>query len=125
MNDPRGLAPEGWHVSTKKEWETLIAYLGGGAIASAKLRATSGWESFTGSKNGTNESGFTALPGGYLNSLGGYFRGKGLEASFWTADEYNSSEAWEQALDNYDHDHPIYTSFIYKKFGQSVRCVKD
>ncbi len=46
INDPRGLAPEGWHIPTAKEWKILIANLGGREVAGAKLKSTEGWESF-------------------------------------------------------------------------------
>ena len=45
--DPRGLAPEGWHIPTEAEWKTLIDYLGGDDKAGAKLKSSTGWESYT------------------------------------------------------------------------------
>ncbi len=47
LMDPRGLAPEGWHIPTEEEWKTLIEYLGGDDKAGAKLKSSIGWESYT------------------------------------------------------------------------------
>jgi uncharacterized protein (TIGR02145 family) len=64
VNDPRGLAPEGYHIPTEAEWEELIDFLGGGIIAAGKLKSTKNlWSSPN--RNATNQSRFTALPGGH------------------------------------------------------------
>jgi len=68
------LAPEGWHVPTDAEWTTLTDYLGGEDIAGAKLKETgiTHWNR-PNELETTNETGFTALPGGYRNFIGGAF----------------------------------------------------
>ena len=53
-NDPRGLAPQGWHVATETDWKVLINFLGGDAIAGTKMKSTTGWNE----NNGSNSSGF-------------------------------------------------------------------
>ena len=62
VNDPRGLAPAGWHVPTDEEWEDLVHYLaqtlGDEDLVGAALKDDVAW-------NGTNSSGFSALPGGF------------------------------------------------------------
>ena len=50
VNDPRGLAPNGYHVPTDAEWTTLTDYLGGDSIAGTKMKSTSGWNSIDGTK---------------------------------------------------------------------------
>ena len=60
VNDPRGLAPAGWHVPTDAEWTELINSLGGGELAGAKMKSTTGWVD---NRTATNESGFSGLPG--------------------------------------------------------------
>ncbi len=66
VNDPRGLAPDGWHVPSDAEWTILTDYLGGGDVAGTKMKSTDFWADYEGnSGNGTNESGFSGLPGGY------------------------------------------------------------
>ena len=71
--DPRGLAPEGWHVSTDNEWKILMKYLGGEDIAGDKLKEPTYWwvEDYS---VPTNESGFTALPGGLRDSIDDNFK---------------------------------------------------
>ncbi len=56
VNDPRGLAPKGYHVPTKADWDSLVSYLGGEEIAGKKLKSTEGWRE---EGNGTNGSGFS------------------------------------------------------------------
>ena len=54
VNDPRGLAPEGWHVPTDAEWLKLTDYLGGDKIAGTKMKSTSGWKSYEGEAECSN-----------------------------------------------------------------------
>jgi uncharacterized protein (TIGR02145 family) len=90
VNDPRGLAPKGWHIPRDKEWIKLTDFLGGEGGAGRKLKSTSGWKE---KGNGTNETGFSAFPGGgrFIN---GTFNGAGSYGYWWSATELNSSEAW-------------------------------
>ena len=60
VTDPRGLAPEGWHIPTEEEWKELENFVGK-RDAGTKLKSTEGWHR---KKNGTNETGFNGLPGG-------------------------------------------------------------
>ena len=119
VNDPRGLAPKGWHVPSDKEWTTLTDYLGGEEIAGTKMKSTSGWKQ---DGNGTNESGFSGLPGGYRGSYGtfGYIDGYGY---WWSSTEYSTSDAWYRDL-GYDDGNVVRTS-LNKEDGFSVRCLRD
>ena len=64
VNDPRGLAPAGWHVPSDAEWTELINCLGGEDVAGGKMKAVSAlW--YSPNTGATNSSGFTGLPGGY------------------------------------------------------------
>ena len=47
VNDPRGLAPAGYHIPTDAEWTVLTNYLGGEDVAGKKMKSTSGWDSYT------------------------------------------------------------------------------
>lgn len=117
--DPRGLAPKGWHVPSDNEWETLIGYLGGYSVAGGKMKSVSGWER---NGNGTNESGFSALPGGYrcYNCIS-FFQGH--EADFWSSSEHNNYFAGSRSLGcSYSR---VNCSPDDKRRGLSVRCVKD
>ncbi len=121
VDDSRNIAPEGWHVPTDAEWQTLVDYLGG-ATAGGKLKelGLTHWNSPN--TGATNESGFSALPGGY-RSYDGSFLDIGRYASFWSSTESNSSNAWDRFL-YYGHS-DVSRNFNYKSFGFSVRCVKD
>lgn len=46
VNDPRGLAPKGWHIPCQQEWDTLISFLGGHQLANMKMKSTYGWIEF-------------------------------------------------------------------------------
>ena len=98
VNDSRNLAPSGWHVPTDTEWATLNNSLGGEDVASDKLKevGTTHWRYFNGA---TNESGFTALPGGG-RGFNGYwaglafkthYRNLGSDCYLWTSTEYSST----------------------------------
>jgi uncharacterized protein (TIGR02145 family) len=126
VNDPRGLAPQGWHIATNDELETLRNTLGGSTVAGAKMKATTRWISpnaiYIGS-GATNESGFSALPGSYRDSDGKFYNFIGQEGNWWTASEYNSSNAYFYLLHK-DTDSAIRGN-ANKKKGYSVRCVRD
>jgi uncharacterized protein (TIGR02145 family) len=117
------LCPTSWHVPTDAEWTTLTDYLGGDNVAGGKLKetGTTHWESPN--TGATNETGFTALPGGYRNSLDGGFGGLGYQGTWWSASEGSSSSAWRRRLNSDGSD---VDRFRYNyEFGFSVRCIKD
>jgi uncharacterized protein (TIGR02145 family) len=122
ISDTRNIAPEGWHVSTVNEWTILIDYLGGDSIAKGKLMeiGTDHWKS----PNiiGTNESGFTAIPGGARADFGTIdFEMMNVTAQWWTSLEYNSSLSWSFFL----HQYLMAKGKYAKCSGFSIRCVKD
>ncbi|MDQ1265661.1 MAG: hypothetical protein QG635_812 [Bacteroidota bacterium] len=121
VNDPRGLAPAGWHIPTITEWNTLITSLGGWETAGGKLKeaGTSHW--YDPNSGATNSSGFTALPGGGISAASfNYLKDKGF---WWTSSKESSSDA------NGYYMYYYYTSAIPSSYsltdGLSVRCVKD
>jgi uncharacterized protein (TIGR02145 family) len=79
LNDPRKLAPKGWHIPSKKEFMSLLAFLGGTNKATSKLKSLSGWDQ---NRNGNNSSGFSAQPAGILSDYG--FGGFGKTGSWWS-----------------------------------------
>lgn len=93
VNDSKGLAPDGWHIPSDEEWDTLINYLGGANIAGGKMKetGTAHWESPN--TGATNESGFTALPGSYRRNNGS-FPLIGYSANFWSSTKNGSYSAW-------------------------------
>jgi uncharacterized protein (TIGR02145 family) len=120
--DSRNIAPAGWHVASDAEWQTLVDYLGGSAVAGGKLKevGTTHWN--PPNTGATNESGFSALPGGYRSS-NGYFYDMGSYAYFWSSTESYSYYAWYRYL-YYDYSQ-VSRHYDYKRYGFSVRCVRD
>jgi uncharacterized protein (TIGR02145 family) len=114
----------GWHLPSRAEWDALVTAVGGNPGAGTKLKSTAGWNnrSIGTSGNGTNEYGFSALPGGYRNSDGG-FNDVGDYGSWWTATEGNANDAYGRFM-NYDDD-GVYSGYDYKSSARSVRCVGD
>lgn len=119
VNDPRGLAPNGWHIPSDVEWKQLTDFIGGNEAAGKKMKSISGWEL---NGNGTNESGFNGLPGGYRYDYG-FFNYGGLFAVWWASPVNYTSFAWlyYQAY-NFGN---AFRYFPTKAFGFSVRCVKN
>lgn len=118
VNDPRGLAPKGWHIASDAEWTRLTDFLEGENIAGRKLKATRGWnEGF----NGSNESGFTGYPGGgrYYD---GPFYNEGDFGYWWCSTQYFSDESFFRYMGQGGY---VSTKHISKVNGFSVRCIKD
>lgn len=113
----RGVCPEGWHLPSQTEWETLFNAVGGQSVAGTKLKSTSGWYN---SGNGTDAFAFSALPAG-LRSYG--YSIEGYDASFWSSMENDSSNACYMSLEFSDDSAGLY--YGYKYYGFSVRCLKD
>jgi uncharacterized protein (TIGR02145 family) len=121
VNDPRGLAPEGWHIPTEAEWDTLITYLGGDSIAGGKLKE-SGLEHWLAPNNGaTNESGFTALPAGFR--IGNPFAQFRRECGFWTNNYIDNGKATTFSLANSWIGIDKYNANL--NWAYSIRCIKD
>ncbi len=79
------LCPTGWHVPSDTEWTMMTNYLGGESLAGGKLKSTSGWNNPN--TGATNETGFTAIPGGNrISSPGALFYGLGDMGCWWTSE---------------------------------------
>lgn len=119
VTDPRGIAPNGWHVPRKTEWLILLNYLGGAELAGNKMKSSFGWDY---SGNGNNESNFFGLPGGFRFDKGD-FGNIGSLGNFWSTTGYLKSMVEVLNLDN---GSPEATFFLPEKgFGMSIRCVKN
>jgi uncharacterized protein (TIGR02145 family) len=115
--DSRNMAPTGWHMPSDAEWQTLIDYLGGLSVAGGKMKETGTLHWNAPNTGATNESGFTALPGGYRSgSMGG-------DAYFWSSTQYDSGAAFRRFL--YFNNSAVERYFAGKGDGFSIRCVKD
>jgi uncharacterized protein (TIGR02145 family) len=126
VTDPRGLCPNGWHIPSPAEWESLINFLGGYNLAGGKLKSLDStsvgfpfWSS--GNTGATNSSGFNGLPAGWRSGDTGYFFDRGLEGTFWAMNSgtyLNNFQLlyWTGQISQWSK---------LKTFGYSVRCVKD
>ena len=116
----RGVCPEGWHLPTVAEFETLIDAVGGISIASKVLKSQASWN---GNGNGKDAFAFSAIPAGYRYSNGNFFD-EGSRAYIWSSVENGSYGAYYMGL-HYVYDDYACPSSLTKYFGFSVRCVKD
>jgi len=120
--DVRNIAPTGWHVPTDAEWTTLTDYLGGLDVAGGKLKETGTLHWSDPNTGATNETGFTALPGGNCLS-NGVFSSVGNSGNWWSTIENGASNAWFRFQSNI-HSNIVRLNYA-KTYGFSVRCIKD
>ncbi len=122
VNDPRGLAPKGYHIPTVQDWNTMSSYLGGGEKAGGKLKekGMTHWKSPN--TEATNSSGWNGLPGG-LNYSFGTFVGVGSTGYWWTSVEDGEVTANVYSL-SFENS-TLFDLFLNKGVGLSVRCIRD
>jgi len=134
----QGICPAGWHIPTDNEWNIMegtidsqypvgdpewdeIGWRGFDAGGSMKEAGTTHWSSPN--TGATNESGFTALPGGYRQGSFGYFLHYYNLGFFWSSSQMLTSYAWYREL-SYSSAY-VYRYNFSKEYGFSVRCLKD
>jgi uncharacterized protein (TIGR02145 family) len=118
------LAPTGWHIPADIEWTQLIDCLGGASVASGKMKSTGTSLWLTPNIGATNQSGFTALPGGCRYPSYGEFNDNTKEGYWWSSSEADTAAiAWYRSLNYNSGD--AYRSGSNKTLGLSVRCLKD
>jgi uncharacterized protein (TIGR02145 family) len=116
------LCPVGWHVPSDAEWTVLTDYLGGESGSAGKLMETGTVHWNATNVSTTNNSGFTALPGGYRSNQGVYSNIKRY-SFWWSSTGYSDLNAWCRQI-FYSYDNTTRTNSA-KQSGLSVRCVKD
>ncbi len=117
----QGVCPTGWHLPSDAEWTELTDYLGGTSVAGGELKEKGTIHWVSPNDGATNESGFTALGGGYREfSVFGYLTGYGY---WWTSTEKYTSSAWNRVL-HWAGPYVLIQEASMSK-GFSVRCVKD
>jgi uncharacterized protein (TIGR02145 family) len=132
VNDPRGLAPQGWHVPSDGEWSKLVKFLDASAdttcsicpqstIAGGDIKSTTGWSAPN--TGATNNSGFTGFPGGKREYNGILFNNIGIDGNWWSSTEYNTPTARYRRLIYVNST--LYKVVDDKRVGFSVRCVRD
>lgn len=128
VNDPRGLAPDGWHMPTEAEWQAMETCLGEDSVG-YRMRAA-GAAHWPGPVTPTdNSSGFTGLPSG-MRSQGGTFSHIGQSAVYWSSDEGSASEAWCGRLIHNINNKGVPAmvtgvGYMNKTDGYAVRCVRN
>lgn len=116
VNDKRILAPQGWRIPTKADYDELENYV---EEEPNKLIIIGG------NHGGTNETGFSALFGGYRNSNGDFYGSNNL-ACFWISNSYNwDSSSWIKAYSLRLYKYGVYLTSIKKDSGLSIRCIKN
>ena len=143
VSDSRGLCPNGWHVPTDGEWMTLESTLGMSASAAndtgfrgtnqgSQLKSSHGWYN---GNNGTDDSGFGGLPGGYRNFwFNGYFNTAGMQGVWWSSSP-DDTDAWYRLLTTaYDESgqssfggfgEHVFRLSSQPQVGFSVRCIQN
>ena len=123
VNDPRGLAPKGYHVPSDEEWTELADFLGGKELAGSKMKSEFGWHpSF---EDGTNSCGFSGIPGGrrYFNGTFNFIGYYDCYGYWWSSTEDLTTNAWLRYL--YYNNGIVDKVSLNKREGFSVRCLRD
>lgn len=118
--DPRGICPQGWHVPSAADWDTLAAALGGDSVAGGLLKDTLLWD--RPNTGATNASGFNGRPGGARSNIGDSVF-EGAYGYFWTSTLEGPDKPVFRFLGTYNTD--LYRNSSEPQDGFSCRCVKD
>jgi|JFJP01.1.fsa_nt_gi uncharacterized protein (TIGR02145 family) len=118
----KGICPEEYHLPTLAEYMVLFNYLGGASQAGGAMKEAGFIHWASPNAGATNSSGFTALPGGFMQTYG-TFEELGSLGDFWTSSALNVANSSYLALSSIAYD--AYTTDLDKSFALSVRCIKD
>jgi uncharacterized protein (TIGR02145 family) len=120
--------PVGWNLPGDAEWTALTDYVGGSETAGTKLKSKTGWNSYSGVPTGTDNYGFSALPGGGRVggvTSGGFFNVDGGNGYWWSATDKNNGYAWTRNM-RYDKEYVGRDEVCCNKtYLYSVRCVEN
>jgi uncharacterized protein (TIGR02145 family) len=133
LKDSRKVAPSGWHIPSDEEWKTLektmgmssdevekTAWRGTNVGNKMTIKSSVGWPSAS-VLYGTNDFGFSAIPGGCV-VYDGYKNKQGSMAFWWSSTSIND-DFWYRYLDYQKSD--VFRQHAYKKYGFNIRCIKD
>jgi uncharacterized protein (TIGR02145 family) len=123
----QGICMDGWHIPTDGEFTALVDYLGGSSVAGGNMKSTGTIQEGTGlwyapNNGATNNSGFTALPGGYRDTYG-FFWDIGGSSDWWSSTESSPISVWRHLIYNFSAETFRYS--MTKDCGFYVRCIKD
>jgi len=113
----------GWHIPSNADWDALMTAVGGAFTAGTKLKATSGWNAYNGVPAGTDEFGFSTLPGGGIR-FDGYVYDVGNFGNWWSTSELSGNYAYGRYI-GYDREYVGYYGDDGKSSLISVRCLHD
>ena len=123
VNDIRNVCPTGYHVPSILEWEALIDFLGGAAVAGGKLKEAVLAHWMDPNTGATNSSGFTLLPSGWRANNNGFYENLSYMAYVWSS---TSVDAQSSSIILVGYDSPAcYTSDSHILTGLPIRCLKD
>ncbi len=117
------LAPAGWRVPTKEDWTELGEHLGGREVAGGKMKEADTTNWLSPNTGATNESGFSALPGGFRRTNGSDTHGRAA-GWWWSSTEAGQLDAYCISL-NYNGESLDDGSSRHKHYGHSVRLVMN
>jgi uncharacterized protein (TIGR02145 family) len=119
--------PTGWHLPSDAEWKQLTDYLGGNTIAGGKMKSSNLWS--TPNNGATNESNFSALPGGTRGAINDWTRKDcayiGIYGFWWSNSKESNNDNFIIRYRINSRDAQIDYNSTQKDDGSSVRCIKD
>lgn len=116
------LCPDGWHVPTDEEWDVLVEYAGGNSISGGRLKET-GFDHWNDPNlDATDSYGFKAVGAGFRDITGPYQKIH-IDTYWWSSTEYSDDVAMSRYIHYYNAI--VFRIFSDKKYGSSVRCLKD
>jgi uncharacterized protein (TIGR02145 family) len=121
--DSNNIAPQGWHIPTLIEWQTLVMELGGISIAGGKMKEADTLHWLSPNAGATNESEFTALPTGLRHYFSGQFMDISQLTMFWSSTACDTIRAYNCYLNNSNIEATLPVAWF--EMGFSVRCIKD
>jgi len=122
-NGGKNVCPTGWHVPTEADWKILSDYVGGSSVGGGKLKETGFTHWASPNTGATNETGFTAIPGGVRETAGMFMDITDI-IILWSSSEYEASDG--QARRMVSNKPYVSKDFFFSKYyGYSVRCLKD
>jgi uncharacterized protein (TIGR02145 family) len=119
----QGICPAGWHLPSDTEWATLITSLGGSGLAGGEMKETGTTHWASPNTGATNNSGFTALPGGIRTATGSFIF-VNTAADWWSSTQSDANNA-DYTFVNNNSAGATSAASDSQALGYSVRCLKD